>query len=87
MATLEERLAQAQERLRMLQTESKKQKRKDELRRKILYGATLLKMLEKMEEEKRAETLRKLHAQVSRPSDRQFLGLSPETEKTSPKSQ
>lgn len=42
MANIDERIAQVQAQLRQLQAAARKQKRRDETRRKILYGAAVL---------------------------------------------
>ena len=42
MANIDERIAQMQAQLRQLQASARKQKRRDETRRKIVYGAAVL---------------------------------------------
>lgn len=74
---IEEKLEQQRQRLRDLRAQETKQVRKDETRRKILYGAAVLAMVDNMPEEKRRLALKRIEQHISRPSDRKFLGLSP----------
>lgn len=79
MNDLETRIRQAQERLKDLKAAARKQERRDETRRKIIYGAAVLSILEGFSGEKAEELRRKLHAKVTRPSDREFLKLKMST--------
>jgi hypothetical protein len=75
MNDIETRIRQAQARLNDLKAAARKQERRNETRRKIIYGAAVLSILEDFSGERAAEIRRKLHAKVSRPSDREFLKL------------
>ena len=78
MADLDTQIEQAQQRLRDLQAKARKQKRRDDTRRLILYGAACLAHIEALDGDRRkTEALGKLHAKVTRSSDRVFLGLEP----------
>lgn len=79
MANIDERIAQMQAQLRQLQASARKQKRRDETRRKILYGAAVLKFVDDLEAGEKERRLARLHKYVTRESDRRFLGLSPLT--------
>ncbi|KIC39881.1 hypothetical protein RA27_16385 [Ruegeria sp. ANG-R] len=76
MADLDQQIEQARARLRDLQARASKQRRRDETRKKIIYGAALQEHLEQLEASKREATLAWLHRRITRPSDRRFLGLS-----------
>ncbi len=75
MVYLDQQIEQARARLRDLQARASKQRRRDETRRKIIYGAAFLALLEDLKEDQRARTLDRVHAQIARPSDRAFLDL------------
>ncbi|MBO9400849.1 hypothetical protein [Shimia sp. R9_3] len=75
MANLETQIEQAQQRLRDLQAKVRKQKRKNETRRLIIYGAAALRLLDNLESDKQARFLTRLHSEITRSSDREFLGL------------
>ncbi len=74
---IEEKLEQQRQRLRDLRAQETKQIRKDETRRKVLYGAAVLAMVDKMPDEKRRLALNRIEEYISRPSDRTFLDLPP----------
>lgn len=76
MSNLDQKIAQAKARLNGLQAQARKQKRRDETRRKILYGAAALALIEDLEGVKCDKFLARLHVYVRRTSDREFLGLS-----------
>jgi len=76
---IEEKLDQQRQRLRDLKAQEAKQQRRDETRRKILYGAAILAVVDKLSDEKRQSTLDRIQKQITRPKDREFLGLSPST--------
>lgn len=75
MVDLETKIEQARQRLRDLQAKAQKQKRRDDTRRKIIYGAAFQAHLQLLEPEKRKATLAWLHKRITRESDRKFLGL------------
>lgn len=75
MADIDAQIEQARQRLRDLQTKAQKQKRKDETRRNIIYGAAFQAHLRQLGQPKREATLAWLHKKVTRASDRHFLGL------------
>jgi predicted GTPase len=77
ISKIEEKLEQQRQRLRDLRAQETKQIRKDETRRKILYGAAVLAMVDKMSEEKRRLALSRIEEHICRPKDRAFLGLPP----------
>ncbi len=75
MADLDQQIEQARARLRDLQARASKQRRRDETRKKIIYGAAVLKLLEEIERDKADRLLKLLHKRISRDSDRELLGL------------
>ncbi|WP_435988508.1 hypothetical protein [Sulfitobacter sp. SH24] len=90
---LETRIEEAQAKLKDLKAVARKQARRDETRRKILYGAAVLDIIAKwrdetgktegrqIEDASRADRMMlALHDRVSRKSDRIFLGLEERTE-------
>ncbi len=77
MANLDTKIEQARQRLKDLQTQARKLERKNDTRRKVLYGIASLALLEDLPEEKRQNTLARLHQKITKNSDREFLGLSP----------
>lgn len=77
MADLDQQIEQARARLRDLQVKALNQKRKDETRRNIIYGAALQAHLRQLEPTKRDATLAWLHKRITRASDRSFLKLKP----------
>lgn len=81
MVDLDTQIKHARQRLRDLQVKVQKQKRRDETRRKIIYGAAVLKLLDDSMGEK-AERLQKLlQERITRDRDRKFLGFDCEQEK------
>ncbi|HDY95482.1 hypothetical protein LCGC14_0510690 [marine sediment metagenome] len=77
IAKIEERLEQQRQRLRDLKAQETKQHRRDETRRKILYGAAFLSLVDKLPEEKRHSSLDRIQRYICRAKDREFLGLPP----------
>ncbi len=75
MADLDQQIEQARERLKDLQARASKQRRRNETRKKIIYGAAVLKLLEEIERDKADRLLKLLHERISRDSDRELLGL------------
>ncbi|WP_176556297.1 mobilization protein [Rubellimicrobium rubrum] len=84
MKNLDVVIAQYEARLRDLKAQVKRQERKADTRRKILYGAAYLAMVETLSEDQRARSLARVHGAVTNPKDRAFLGLptlkQPETQ-------
>jgi len=74
---IEEKLEQQRQRLRDLKAQEAKQLRRDDTRRKILHGAAILALVDKLSDEKRQSTLDRVQVHISRPKDREFLGLPP----------
>ncbi|MGR3565062.1 MAG: hypothetical protein ACU0FH_20460 [Heliomarina sp.] len=72
---LEQRMEQLRQRQRDLKAKETRQQRADDTRRKILYGAAFLAAVQNLSEEKRAQSLARLHARIRNPKDRAFLGL------------
>lgn len=81
MADIDTQVAQARQKLRDLQARAQKLKRKDDTRRKVLYGIASLALLRDLSEDKRRATLNRLHSKITKASDRKFLGLPPLEEK------
>ncbi|WP_299894328.1 hypothetical protein [uncultured Ruegeria sp.] len=75
MADLDQQIEQMRAKLRDLQARASKQRRRDETRKKIIYGAALQEHLGQLEVAKKEATLAWLHKRVTRVSDRRFLGL------------
>ncbi|PVA05346.1 hypothetical protein [Thalassorhabdomicrobium marinisediminis] len=88
MKDIDTRISQAQARLNDLKSIARKQERRDDTRRKIIYGAAFLNIVkylqvergksdeQRMKDAKRAtHMLKTLNDQVTRKSDREFLGL------------
>ncbi|NOD35393.1 MULTISPECIES: hypothetical protein [unclassified Ruegeria] len=75
MADLDQQIEHARARLRDLQARAGKQRRRNETRKKIIYGAAVLKLLEEIERDKADRLLKLLHERISRDSDRELLGL------------
>lgn len=76
MADLDAQIKQARQRVRGLQAKAQKQKRRDETRRKIIYGAAVLKLLEDSKGDKADRLLSLLEQRIKRNSDRDFLNCS-----------
>jgi hypothetical protein len=77
MTDINQQIEQAKARLQDLQAKARKNERRDNTRRKILYGAAYLTALQDLPEEKRAASSDRVHKYVSRAKDREFLGLPP----------
>lgn len=75
MANLDVKIEQTRQRLRDLQTKARKQQRRDETRRLILYGAAALALAKELESDRRDRFLTKVQSKITRPTDREFLGL------------
>lgn len=72
---LDIQIQQAQARLRDLKAIARRQERRNDTRRKIIYGAAVLLLLGEATGEK-ADKLRRLEEErITRKSDREFLGL------------
>lgn len=72
---LEQRMETLRQRQRDLKAKETRQKRADDTRRKIIYGAAYLAALQNLSEEKRAQILARLHERIRNDKDRAFLGL------------
>ncbi|WP_370160709.1 hypothetical protein [Limimaricola soesokkakensis] len=84
MRDVELRIQQVQARLRDLKAIERKQVRRDETRRKIIFGAAALQLLEDLRSEdvsgeKAKKFMRHLDERITRPIDRQFVGLGERT--------
>lgn len=77
IAAIEGKIAAEQQRLRNLRARETAQQRRDDTRRKILYGAAVLSLLERLSLDNRRETLVRLHKHIRARKDREFLGLPP----------
>ncbi|WP_170509148.1 mobilization protein [Ruegeria arenilitoris] len=75
MADLDQQIEQARARLKDLQARASKQRRRDETRRKIIYGAAVLKLLEDSGGEKADRLLKLLQERITRDCDREFIGF------------
>ncbi|MCB1355119.1 MAG: hypothetical protein KDK53_00985 [Maritimibacter sp.] len=75
MPSDETRIQQLEARLKALKAQAAAQARRDETRRKIIYGAALGRHLKTLESDKCEALLKGLHRYVTRPADRKFLGL------------
>lgn len=74
---IEKKMEQHRNRLRDLKAQATKQERKDDARRKLLYGAAYLAALSSLSEDARKRSLERIEAHIIRPKDRDFLGLRP----------
>ncbi|KKM03338.1 hypothetical protein LCGC14_1775420 [marine sediment metagenome] len=72
---IELKMEQHRNRLKDLKSRATKQKRKDDARRKLLYGAAYLAGLETLSDDARKRSLARVEAYITRPKDRAFLGL------------
>ena len=77
MANLDQQIQQAEQKLKELRAKAQKQSRKDEVRRKILYGSAALLFAEQCTPEQQTRFMARLHEKILRQSDRAFLGLAP----------
>lgn len=75
IAATERKIEQQRNRLRDLKAQATKQERKDDARRKLLYGAAYLAGLQRLSEDARRRSLERVEAHITRPKDRVFLGL------------
>ncbi len=76
MTNINLQIKQAKARLQDLQTMARKKARRDDTRRKILYGAAMFRLLDDLAKEKRERLQELLDERILRASDREFLGLS-----------
>ncbi|WP_370160455.1 hypothetical protein [Limimaricola soesokkakensis] len=74
---IEQKMEQHRNRLRDLKAQATKQERRDDARRKLLYGAAYLTALEALPGEKQQRSREHIEAHITRPKDREFLGLKP----------
>ena len=77
MARQMKRLLQEEARLELLLQKAKKQSRKDATRRKIIYGAAFLRMVDAQDARDRPRILRHVGHYITRESDREFLASQP----------
>lgn len=77
IAEIEKRMEQQRNRLRDLKAQATRQDRKDDARRKLLYGAAYLAALPSLSEDAQKRSLARIEACITRPKDRVFLGLEP----------
>lgn len=77
IAEIEKKMEQQRNRLRDLKAQATKQDRKDDARRKLLYGVAYLAGLGTLSEDARKRSLDRVQAQITRSKDREFLGLRP----------
>lgn len=84
MTKIEDRIARKKQlldamtaQLKNLKAQETRQRRKDETRRKIIYGAAILLDIELMTPKQRKIMLGRIHRHVVRKIDREFLGLRP----------
>jgi hypothetical protein len=77
MATKEQQIAHLEDKLRRLKAQKKRLDKRDETRRKILYGAAFLALSESIEKERRRSMLHRVEQHITRTTDREFLGLPP----------
>ncbi|MEE4210704.1 MAG: hypothetical protein V2I43_15740 [Parvularcula sp.] len=75
IAEIEKKMEQHRNRLRDLKAQATKQERKDDTRRKLLYGAAYLLALDSLTEDARKRSLDRIEAHITRPKDREFLEL------------
>ena len=75
MTNINLHIAQAKARLQDLQTKARKQARRDDTRRKVLYGAAVLQLLDDVRGEKGEKLRDLLDKRITRASDREFLEL------------
>ncbi|KII18042.1 hypothetical protein [Phaeobacter sp. S60] len=72
---IEKKSEQLRNRLRDLKAQATKQERKNEARRKLLYGAAYLAGLKTLSDDARRRSLARVEAHITRSKDRAFLGL------------
>ncbi len=75
IADAEKKIERERQKLRDLKAQSTKQERKDDTRRKILYGAAYLAGLSTLPERQREQSLDRIHSHIWSKKDRDFLKL------------
>jgi hypothetical protein len=85
IAKIQEKIDQEQQRLRNLKARETAQDRKDDTRRKILYGAAFLASVKDEKDERQVKSFEKVHSFIFNSKDRKFLGIAELKEKTNPK--
>lgn len=75
MATKKQKIADLEDKLRRLRAEAKKMDRRDDTRRKIIYGAALLAFADSADQKKRKFIMARVEPFITRQTDREFLGL------------
>ncbi|CUH39948.1 hypothetical protein JSE7799_02676 [Jannaschia seosinensis] len=77
IAVVARKIEQNRNRLKDLKGRATKQDRKDDARRKLLYGAAYLAALPSLSTDAQKRSLERVEACITRPKDREFLGLEP----------
>ncbi len=77
IAVVARKIEQNRNRLKDLRGRVTKQNRKDDARRKLLYGAAYLAALPSLSTDAQKRSLERIEACITRPKDREFLGLRP----------
>jgi len=77
IANIEKKIEQHRNRLKDLKAEATTKERKDDARRKLLYGAAYLTALPSLSKEAQQRSRTRVEAFITRPKDREFLGLEP----------
>lgn len=72
---IEKKIEQKRQQVRDLKAMATRQERKDDTRRKILYGAAFLSAVKAQAADAQEKSLARLHAHIRNPKDRAFLGL------------
>ncbi|MCE0506113.1 hypothetical protein LR948_12150 [Roseivivax sp. GX 12232] len=83
IARIEEKVAQDQQRLRDLKSRETAERRRNDTRRKILYGAAILSLIDTLPEDKKEDFLRRIHRHIHKEKDRTFLELEEPLEEES----
>ena len=77
IAKLEQQIEQHRQRMRDAKAQAVKQARRDETRKKIIFGAAYLTALDKLPAQEAEQMRAHVHRHIGRPKDREFLGLAP----------
>jgi hypothetical protein len=85
IAKIQDNIEQEQQRPRELKARETAQERKDDTRRKILYGAAFLASVKDEKDERQVKSFEKVHSFIFNSKDRKFLGLAELNKKTNPK--
>jgi hypothetical protein len=82
IAKIQDNIEQEQQRLRELKARETAQDRKDDTRRKILYGAAFLASVKDEKDERQVKNFEKVRSFIFNAKDRKFLGLAELNKKT-----